>query len=233
MHEFTITCTPNVLHQQIVQHIRAAAAKIADFEEGAIAVRFLAKTPEAAAWLGDPRACVDDTDVDVDFIHSIAPGKPKTRRPGWRGDPQNREVSCAGYVMLKLEGCARAVIGGHGYCSDDLPPQLKAEGRVNSRGAMCFDVMPFDRSTGELLSDDPWLRIYVGVSGASGIEDKWCAYHAWDAIVEATGASAAGHIRHPANYDPHISEMKGFIQFKPEFAPSAASKSHHYDSSQT
>lgn len=221
---FTITCTPGDLQRKIVQHVRAAAARISDFEEGAIAVRFVAKTPEAARWLGNPVADISDANTDVDFVHSIVPGKPKTRRPGWRGDPQSQEVACAGYVMLKLEGCARAVISGYGYCSDDLPPKLAVDGRVASRGAMCFDIMPFNHTTGELLSDEPWLRIYVGVSGATGEEDKWCAYHAWNAIVEATGASHARHIRHPEKYDPNFAIMKKLIHFKPEYMPQIASR---------
>lgn len=212
--DFTIVCPPHTLHREIVQRVRAAARQISDFEEGAIAVRFVAKCYEAVEWLGKIEAAAGDTDVDVDFIHSIIPGKSKTRSAGWRGDPTREAVACAGFVMLKLEACAKAVIGGYGYSSDSLPSSEVVEGQYAGPGAMCFDIMPFDGRTGEVLSKDPWLRIYVGVSGATGEEDKWCAYHAWQAIVKCADASHASHIRRLENYNPNISCQNGLIHFR-------------------
>lgn len=209
LNPFHLNCSPNILHRTIVQKVRAAAHRIDSFEEGAIAVRFVAKQPSAAEWLGGLEACAGDTNVDIDFIHSIIPGKPKTRSAGWRGDPTRKAVACAGFVMLKLEACAKAVIGGYGYSSDSLPSSEVVEGQYAGPGAMCFDITPPDQDPAE----NPWLRVYIGVSGATGEEDKWCAWHA-HTIFDTLAQHEQHCIITPPTYDPAPIVQNGLIHFR-------------------
>lgn len=185
-------------NEMIIQTIRYATSQIDSFDEGAIAVRYVAKSPSIAGWLGGHNVGAigtgngieNDPNVDLDLVYSVVPGSPKTRSAGWRGDPDRREVACAGYAMLKLEGCAYAVTHSHGRCSDDMPKECETDGRVSSRGAVCFDLYPPEDENGIITDDQlvegehPWLRLYVAVSGATGPEDKWCAYQAINALQQ-------------------------------------------------
>lgn len=177
---------PAVFAEQICAKIRTAVAQIPDFREGAIAVRFVVKSEAAAAWLlGDadvttpPRA-----DTDLDFVFSVVPGGAKTRQAGWRDCDE--EIACAGYVMLKLEGCARAMLRCAGRSSKSLPDLLVIEGSSNAPGAVCFDVERFAVDSDGNIDPNQFgrllLRIYVGVSGATGAEDEHCALAAQAAI---------------------------------------------------
>lgn len=185
----------------LVRTLRHATDQIDSFAEGAIAIRYVAKSPAIAGWLGGhnvggigvPSGIENDPDVDLDLIYSVVPGGRKTRAAGWRGDPSRYEVACAGYAALKLEGCAYAVVHGYGHYSDDMPAEFNTDGRVNGRGSVCFDIYPPEDEYG-IISDDqlaegehPWLRIYIAVSGATGPEDKWCAYQAISALQQLLG----------------------------------------------
>ncbi len=198
----------------IIQTIRYAASQIADFDEGAIALRYVGKSPSIARWLGEYNVDGVDNDpnVDVDLIYSVVPGSPKTRSAGWRGDPERREVACAGYAMLKLEGCAYAMVHGYGRCSDDMPKECETDGRVSGRGAMCFDLYPPEDEHGIIADDQlaegeqPWLRVYVAVSGATGPEDKWCAWQAICALEQLLCTADPDRIVAPA-YEPNFDEI--------------------------
>lgn len=213
-------------NEVIISAIRFAASSIRDFEEGTIALRYAAKDPVTAAWIGSHSTTDDqphygtlvnndtvtDPNVDVDLVYSVVPGNPKTRAAGWRGDPNNPEVACAGYAALKLEGCAYAVIHDYGYCSDDMPEEFVTDGRVNSRGAVCFDIFPYQIDNG-IIPDEkadiepPCLRLYVAVSGATGEEDKYCAYQAIHALIELFfDECSAGEIKAP-EYTPNFDEI--------------------------
>ncbi len=195
-------------HRHVVDAVRAAASQIADFKTGAIAVRYVALDSAAAAWLGRPEAYLREGKVNTTFIDSIVKGGSTTRPACWRDDPENEEVDCAGYVMLKLEGCTRAIIGNFGYCSDDLPDQFTIEGSVNGRGAMCFEIAPSMSSY-----DSPQLRIFVGVSGASGIEDKWCAFHALDGISSCLTNDTSKAVIRPT-FNPNADEVISQLRLK-------------------
>lgn len=207
-------------NENLIQTLRYATSRIDSFAEGAIAVRYIAKSPAVAKWLGDynagaigvPSDIEHDPNVDVDLVYSVVPGAPKTRAPGWRGDPNRYEVACAGYAALKLEGCAYAVIHGHGRYSDDMPTEANTDGRVNSRGAVCFDVY-FPEDKNGIITDDqlvkgehPWLRIYVAVSGATGPEDKWCAYQAIGALQQIIGTDDPSYLIGP-DHEPSTDEI--------------------------
>ena len=174
--------------------IRHAADQIRQFDHGAIALRFVPKCDSAYDWLGCYRD-KKDGDTDVDFVYSVKPGESKTRPAGWRGNPNNLGVACAGYAMQKIEGCARALVNGYGRCSDDLPDELAIPGTCNSRGGLCYDILS--------PSGGLWMRVYVAVSGATGDEDKWCAAIATNAALEQCfQAIHACRIVAPSNYDP-------------------------------
>lgn len=211
----------------VIAAIRYAASQILEFKEGAIALRYVAKDPVTATWIGSSRSeaneqpcygtlvnndTATDPNVDVDLVYSVVPGNPKTRAAGWRGDPNSPEVACAGYAMLKLEGCAYAVVHGYGYCSDDMPEEFVTDGRVNGRGAVCFDIFPY-QIDGGIIPDEkatlepPCLRLYVAVSGATGEEDKYCAYQTIHALIELFfGECSAGEIKAP-DYMPNFDEI--------------------------
>ncbi|MDR1197141.1 MAG: hypothetical protein LBL08_02620 [Candidatus Nomurabacteria bacterium] len=149
------------LVEGIVGAIRGEANKIPDFEYGAIAIRLIAKDYAANKLLG---GIFVELDADRDHLFGIKPGAPKTRPAGWRG--RKEEAACGGYVYLKLEGCARAVILGYGRRSSDLPDELVTIGRVNTPGAACYDIQKH-KLHGQ-------IRIYLGVSGADPLEDEKC-----------------------------------------------------------
>ncbi len=201
-------------NDHLIRTIRYAASQIADFNEGAIALRYVGKSPSIARWLGEYNVDGVDNDpnVDVDLIYSVVPGSPKTRSAGWRGDPERREVACAGYAMLKLEGCAYAMVHGYGRCSDDMPKECETDGRVSGRGAMCFDLYPPEDEHGTIADDQlaegeqPWLRVYVAVSGATGPEDKWCAWQAICALEQLLCTADSDRIVAPA-YEPNFDEI--------------------------
>lgn len=185
-------------NEMLVHTIRYATSQIDSFDEGTIAVRYVAKSPSIAGWLGGHNVGAigksggieSDPNVDLDLVYPVVPGGRKTRAPGWRNDPNRCEVACAGYAALKLEGCAYAVVHGYGRCSDDMPAECETDGRVNGRGAICFDLYPPEDEKGIIADDQlaegeqPWLRIYIAVSGATGPEDKWCAYQAINALQQ-------------------------------------------------
>lgn len=207
-------------NENLIQTIRYAASQIDSFTEGAIVVRYIAKSPTIAGWLGGhnvgaigiPGNVESDPNVDLDLVYSVVPGGPKTRSSGWRGDSDRDEVACAGYAALKLEGCAYAVVHGFGRYSDDMPAEFETDGRVNSRGAMCFDIYPPEDEDGIITDDQlaegerPWLRIYIAVSGATGPEDKWCAYQAIGALQQLLGTPDSGYIVSPS-YEPSTDEI--------------------------
>lgn len=165
----TLVTLPRRLVGDLRDAIRAEAAKITDFEEGAMVLSFVVKSEDANEFLGgfsDP----EDSNVDIDFTYGIRRRSPKTRKNGFRGRTDG-EVACRGYAILKIEGCAYAVRNNLGRRSCDMPDEAVAWGRENDRGAVCFDIM-YDDADGE---DNLFLRLYVAVSGASGEEDERCA----------------------------------------------------------
>lgn len=201
-------------NDHLIRTIRYAASQIADFNEGAIALRYVGKSPSIARWLGgyNVGSVDNDPNVDVDLIYSVVPGGPKTRSAGWRGDPERREVACAGYAMLKLEGCAYAMVHGYGRYSDDMPKECETDGRVSGRGAVCFDLYPPEDEHGIIADDQlaegeqPWLRVYVAVSGATGPEDKWCAWQAICALEQLLCTADPDRIVAPT-YEPNFDEI--------------------------
>lgn len=207
-------------NETLIQTIRYATSQIDSFDEGAIAVRYIAKSPSIAGWLGEhnvgaigkPGGVEQDPNVDLDLVYSVIPGGPKTRTPGWRGDPNHREIACAGYAALKLEGCAYAVVHGYGRCSDDMPAKFNTDGRINSRGSICFDLYPPEDENGIITNDQlaedehPWLRLYVAVSGATGPEDKWCAYQSINALQQLLCTADPNCIVAP-DYEPNFDEI--------------------------
>lgn len=157
--------------------IRTRATTIPDFKTGAIMLSFVVKSDDGNQFLGG--FCgEDDSNVDVDLVYSIRPNSAKTRPNGFRGMTDG-EVACRGYAALKIEGCAYAVRNNLGRRSCDMPDEAISYGRENDRGAVCFDIVRQDFNNRE-----PFLRLYVAVSGASGKEDEWCAMAAGDVLKD-------------------------------------------------
>ena len=181
---------------QIVGAVRAEAAKILDFDNGAIRLLFVPKCPEAAEFLG--WAGFSHAEIDVDVGFAIKDGASHTRPAGWRGDKD--ECDCYGYAALKIEGCAYAVRHNLGRRSRDMPDDAITWGRENDPGAVCYDVV-VDQNPDDFLLDPLYLRIYVAVSGADSDEDERCAMAAhsvisdWRHNVKVHGYNL--YLRHP------------------------------------
>ena len=163
------------LRDRMLRAVRAEVAKIKGFTNGAIKFQFVVKSRESYDFLGYP-SYEYELDVDVASVYSVKPNFPKTLYLE-NGD----EVSCAGFAALKIEGCCHAVHYGTGRRSSDMPEEAVAPGRVREKGAVCFDIMcqkpPY-------LYEFLFLRVYVAVSGATGVEDERCALAAGPAIKE-------------------------------------------------
>lgn len=162
--------------------IRLEAAKIPDFEEGVIALSLVGKSEWTNESLGD--FCDnDDNNVDVDFVFAIRPGGRKTRKAGFRRKTK-REMACRGHAVAMIEACAYVVVRGIGRKSSDMPTENNACGRVNKRGAICFDLVAIEGDFRDPETDKLMMRIYVAVAGASGKENEICARAAEKAITK-------------------------------------------------
>lgn len=228
MGNFSIGVSFEAFHRQAITRIRAAANQISDFTTGAVSGMYIPVHPDAFKWLGIPSNCDTDDNACVTLTHSIVPGGNMIRPAGWRDDPTREAVDCGAFVTQKLAACLRAMRRGEDFCSDSLPDDMVIEGQYNGPGALGFTLLPFDYITGQTLSDTPWIQIIYGVSGATGAEDKWCAYHAWDALVDCLCPTNSSQILHSRNYDPNIAVIRGEIDFKPEFAQSPQNRSVHF-----
>lgn len=196
------------LARDICTGIRVAiGTKIPDFRDGTIAIRFEGMNDAAIAWLyGLPYRDYNAHDGTLhDHVFKATVSGSTTRPAGWRDDPENIEVNCAGYVMLKLEACAYAVTHGLGRCSDDMPESAEIYGRAADPGAVCFDLVsdlndndnpPLTALPELQRTGQHWLRIYVGVSGATGAEDKECALQAYRTIMSWLQHSPNAHRFH-------------------------------------
>jgi hypothetical protein len=161
------------LAREIVRAVRAEAAKIPDFDNGAIRLLFAPKCAEAEHWLGDNG--VDETVCETDFGYVIKKGFGHTRPNGWRGEDDG-ECDCYGYAALKIAGCAYAIKHGLGHRSSDMPAEAVTWGRENDPGCVGYCVeISSERTYGGGGQFKPYLRVYVSVSGATSEEDERCA----------------------------------------------------------
>lgn len=182
MKKFRMTLPLPTFTGRLASQIRYATRKIPDFRDGAIVIRYVGLCEDANYWLNMPVRQNDDPKVDLDYVFPAQPGGRKTRAAGWRDNPENLELSCAGVAMDMIEGCARAIVRNLGRCSDDLPDLYLTPGSSNRQGALCFDIdVPrmAEEEDSSLKHGDTFLRIYVAVCGATPEEDKRCAYEAF------------------------------------------------------
>lgn len=193
MYKFPDSLKPSIIAEVARDRLRYKIAReIPDFIEGAIALRFVSKSPAAEHWLGFTPSRPDDPErthhdilsgydvyesiesSDLDFVYSVVKGGPKTRPAGWRHDFNNGELSCAGIAFMMIEGCARAVVRRFGSQSDNLPEAYLTSGSSNRPGALCMNLIQQQLGLNDVLL----ARIYVAVVGATAAEDK--------TIVQAT-----------------------------------------------
>ncbi|MCL2085749.1 hypothetical protein FWH09_02340 [Candidatus Saccharibacteria bacterium] len=163
------------LAKEIKEAIQAEIAKISDFNNGAIVMRFVPFNASAQKFLGG-----FDEDAEIELSYHIKPvgfGQKETsytRPAGWRG--KDFEVNCRDYADLKIGACAYALHNNLGRRASDMPEDAETYGRVASTGCVVYDVERVETlgysETPELV---PFFRIYVAVSGATGEEDEICA----------------------------------------------------------
>lgn len=207
MSDFRMPHDPSTLAAMLIRSLRRAASCIPDFEEGAIAIRFVSKCQAAELWMGGPKTGENEENVDLDFVVPVRPGGRKTRSAGWRDQPECSEMACAGVVMEMLEGCARAVIKDLGRTSDCLPDVWVIPGTSNRKGAICLDIdLPkghLDASHSPSHSMGHFLRLYIGICGATPDEDHRCVFAAaLPTLLEALEGSGAGVVSPPDPFRP-------------------------------
>lgn len=186
------------LNDYVIDAVRFAASQIRDFKQGAIVLRYI-PAPEAIGWFGP--------NVYVNLTYSIVPDGTTTRAAGWRGNPDNPEIDCARDAALKLEGCAFAVAHKHGRCSDDLPDDAVADNMSNDSGAVCFDLIHNERGNPS-TEDRLYLRLFISVSGATGEENKYCAYQAMQTLMTLFVDEPASDLTIEApNYEPDFAKI--------------------------
>jgi hypothetical protein len=159
--------TVQKLVKGISDAVRAKAAEVPDFENGAFRLLFVPKCEDANQFLGG-----FGVDCEVDFGFSIKEGGSRTR-PAM---DEQKECACYGYAAEKIEGCAYALRNGFGRRSSDMPGGFETWGRVNDPGCVVYEIFSAEKFG---ITDNPspqlYLRIYVSVSGATGTEDTDCA----------------------------------------------------------
>jgi hypothetical protein len=161
------------LVQEIVQAVRLEVAKVPNFDNGAIRILLVPKCADTEHWLGDHG--VDETICEHDFGYVIKKGASHTRPNGWRGEDDG-ECDCYGYAALKTAGCSYAIKHGLGYRSSDCPNEAVTWGRENDAGCVGYDVSRvYTHGHAEHVCCEPYLRVYISVSGASSDEDELCA----------------------------------------------------------
>ena len=180
--------------------IRAEAAKILDFDCGAIILSFIGKCELANEFLDDP--CKGGDGRDNDFAYKVRPDRPMTRPNGFRG-VFDGERACRGCATLKLESCSYAVGEKLGRRSCDTPDSSIALGRLNERGAVCFDVNMEDGT--------PFFRSYISVDGASSEENERCALAAASVLRKWVAEKC-----HITGEKGHIVETVKFVLIEPE-----------------
>lgn len=159
------------LTRRLVTTIQTEAAKITDFDNGAIRLLFVPKCETAVNYLGG-----FGIDCEIDFGFPIKQGASHTRPAKWRNKEDREECDCYGYAALKIEGCAYALRNDLGRRSCNMPESAETWGRASDQGCVVYDIFIVERFG---PADDPQLkhyfRLYVAVSGATGEEDEQCA----------------------------------------------------------
>ncbi len=167
--------TIQTLVNQISDAIRAKAAEIPDFNNGAFRLLFVPKCEDANSFLGG-----FGIGCEIDFGFAIKDGGKRTR-PAIDG---HKECACYGYAAEKIEGCAYALRNNLGRYSDDMPESAETWGRASDKGCVVYEI--FANEVG--IMDDSlsklYLRVYVAVSGATGKEDQQCALVAGDILQQ-------------------------------------------------
>lgn len=168
------------LVRRIISEIQAEAAKIPDFDDGAIRLLFVPKCNVAVDYLGG-----FGTDCEIDFGFPIKEGANHTRPAKWRGDEDREECGCYGYAALKIEGCAYALRNNLGRRSCDMPEENETWGRANDRGCVVYEIFITERfGIADASPPKPYFRLYVAVSGATGDEDERCALTAGNILQQ-------------------------------------------------
>lgn len=157
------------LVQDLKKAVQAEVAKIADFNHGAIQFLFVPNCEKA-----DRMMFGIGQDCERKFIFPARPGYGHTRPAGYRGN-REKECDCSGYAALKIQGAAFAYKNKLGNLSQDMSSTYLTWGRENDPGAIVYGVFD-DKSK-------PYMRVYVGVSGADSDEDQKCAAAARPIVV--------------------------------------------------
>ncbi len=180
----------------IVKAVQSGAARISDFDNGAIRIALNPLCEEANEWTG----CFNfgGSKCELEFVFPVKPGASHTRPAGWRGRDIGI-VNCYGYSALKVAGASYARSHGQGNCSDDArfdawPDDWTDEehGLANGAGAVCYEVQYVvlniedldNPSPSSFDSNKPFMRLSVCVSGADALEDKHCASQA-EPVIDA------------------------------------------------
>ncbi|MCL2869725.1 hypothetical protein FWF48_02865 [Candidatus Saccharibacteria bacterium] len=158
------------LDAEILHAVRDEAAKIPDFECGAVRRLYVPKCVKTLDWLLG-LAC------DVDLDSPIREGGSVIRPVNWRGSDVSAG-DCYGWAALKIMGCAEAIRQGLGYRSCGLPQSFVDEswGLTNDQGCVAYDIhREFEAGTMSTIGNQLFVRIFISVSGATSAEDERCA----------------------------------------------------------
>ena len=150
--------------------VQTAIAKIPDFKHGAVQFLFVPNCEKANRMMFGI-----GMDCERKFIFPARPGYGHTRPAGYRGN-REKECDCSGYAALKIQGAAFAYKNHMGNRSQDMSTTYLTWGRENDPGAVCYALFDY--------KSKPFMRLYVGVSGADGNEDQECAANARPVIVK-------------------------------------------------